>query len=76
MANSEGWVRAYPTGIRSILASASSPARDRRSIYGSWMAAAWRRFGRGSLPAQKSAGNRKTCGRKDTTDVPHRKRAI
>jgi len=45
-------------------------------VCGSRMAAAWRRFGSRNLPAQKSAGNRKTCGKKDTARVPHRKRAI
>jgi hypothetical protein len=40
------------------------------------MAAAWRRFGGGGPPAQKSAENRKICGKKDTASLPQRETSI
>jgi len=76
MENSEGWAR--PT--QEELARFWQAHHHRRviadPICGSRMAVAWRRFGGRAAPAQKSAGNRGTCGKKDTTHLPHRKRAI
>jgi hypothetical protein len=63
--------QAYPTGLSSILASASWPAHQPPiDICGSGMAPAWRRFGGRDAPAQKSAETRNSCGKKDTASLP------
>jgi hypothetical protein len=61
--------RTHPTGLSSILASASYGRINRRSIF---VAAEWPWFGDNGSAAQKSAWAAEICDKKDTGTVPQR----
>jgi hypothetical protein len=68
--------RGFTKGIGSILASADDATLTADPHLGDRMAEKWRRFGANSGVVRKLARNRKTCGKKDTTTLPHRGTSI